>query len=213
MTSSFRSILRNSSRAAVALAALASFTTSSQAVNLLTNGSFEANAQANGTWAIYSSLTGWSGGPGGIELRNNVAGIAYDGVNYVELDTTNNSLAYQSLSTGLNQQYLLTFAYSPRENVGAASNGIEVFWNNTSLGQFTGSGIASGNNWTLQTATVFGTGAPAELRFVAIGTSDSLGGSLDAVSLTAVPEPETYAMMLAGIGVVGFVAARRRRMM
>ncbi|MBL8315072.1 MAG: FxDxF family PEP-CTERM protein [Rubrivivax sp.] len=213
MTSSFHNSLRNSSRVAVALAVLAGFATSSHAVNLLTNGSFEDETQANGTWAIYSSLTGWSGGAGGIELRNNVAGVAYDGVNYVELDTTTNSLAYQSLATGSNQQYLLTFAYSPRENVGVASNGIEVFWNNTSLGQFTGTGAASGNNWTLKTATVFGTGGLTELKFVAYGDSDSFGGSLDAVSLTAVPEPETYAMMLAGIGVVGFVAARRRRMM
>jgi hypothetical protein len=28
--------------------------------------------------------------------------------------------------------------------------------------------------------------------------------------LSAVPEPETYALMLAGLGIVGFVAARRR---
>jgi hypothetical protein len=34
----------------------------------------------------------------------------------------------------------------------------------------------------------------------------------DAVSaVAAVPEPETYAMMLAGLGVVGFIARRRRR--
>jgi hypothetical protein len=32
------------------------------------------------------------------------------------------------------------------------------------------------------------------------------------VAVTAVPEPETYAMLLAGLGLVGF-AARRRRMM
>ena len=30
-------------------------------------------------------------------------------------------------------------------------------------------------------------------------------------SLTAVPEPETYAMLLAGLGLMGFVARRRRR--
>ena len=29
--------------------------------------------------------------------------------------------------------------------------------------------------------------------------------------VTAVPEPETYAMMLAGLGLIGFVAARRRK--
>jgi hypothetical protein len=51
------------------------------------------------------------------------------------------------------------------------------------------------------------------LEFFANGTSDSLGGSLDNVSVTAVspvPEAETYAMLLAGLGVLG-VASRRRR--
>lgn len=40
------------------------------------------------------------------------------------------------------------------------------------------------------------------------GAGASYGGN---VVLTPVPEPETYAMMLAGLGVVGLVAARRRR--
>jgi hypothetical protein len=34
---------------------------------------------------------------------------------------------------------------------------------------------------------------------------------LDGVSLTAVPEPSTWAMMLAGFGGLGFAAFRRRR--
>jgi hypothetical protein len=39
------------------------------------------------------------------------------------------------------------------------------------------------------------------------GGSGSYGGNLVA---TPIPEPETYALMLAGLGVVGFVAGRRR---
>lgn len=39
------------------------------------------------------------------------------------------------------------------------------------------------------------------------GGSGSYGGNLVA---TPIPEPETYALMLAGLGVVGFVASRRR---
>jgi len=38
--------------------------------------------------------------------------------------------------------------------------------------------------------------------------SASYGGNIVA---TPVPEPQTYAMLLAGLGAVGFVAARRRR--
>jgi hypothetical protein len=39
--------------------------------------------------------------------------------------------------------------------------------------------------------------------------SSSTGAAYGGI-LSAVPEPETYALMLAGLGIVGFVAARRR---
>jgi hypothetical protein len=48
---------------------------------------------------------------------------------------------------------------------------------------------------------------------VGIGGLDLNGASkgfdLDAVSIAAVPEPETYAMLLAGLGIVGWMARRR----
>lgn len=40
---------------------------------------------------------------------------------------------------------------------------------------------------------------------------DNQGALLDNVSIAAVPEPETYAMLLAGLGALGFVARRRRQ--
>ena len=195
------------------LAALAAFSlltfASGANANLITNGSFEANIQAANSWAIYPGLVGWNGGAGGIELRNNVAGAAYDGVNYVELDTTGNSLAYQNISTTLGTLYSLSFAYSPRENVAANSNGIEVLWNGASLGTFTGNGSPAGNNWSVQTIQVLGTSPFSNLEFRAVGVSESYGGSLDDVRLVEVPEPATLGML--GLGMLGLGFARRRK--
>jgi hypothetical protein len=195
----------------VATALLASPLLASASTNLITNGSFEANAQASSTWHIYNNLAGWTGGKAGIELRNNVAGKAHEGQNYVELDTRANSSMSQSFNTLLGQAYVLSFAYSPREGVAANSNAIQVLWNGADLGTFTGTGAASGNVWEVETLNVFGTGGLTTLSFKGVGRSDSYGGSLDSVSVTtAIPEPETYALMVAGLGLMGLVALRRK---
>lgn len=176
--------------------------------NLLVNGSFEANSQAAGTWSIYSNLIGWTG-QNNIELRNNVAGQASDGVNFVELDTTQNNSMFQVVSTTVGATYSLSFDYSARAGVSSASNPIKAFWNGVELVKATGNGIGkSGNNWVTLDFEVIGTGND-KLTFSAVGTSDSYGGSLDNVLLSAVPEPSTYGMMLAGLGLIGFTARRR----
>jgi hypothetical protein len=177
-------------------------------VELLSNGSFEADAQGAGSWNNYSNLTGWSGGVAGIELRNNVEGVAAHGVNFVELDTTANSSISQSIQTVLNRSYTLTFQFQDRANVNSLSQGLDVTWG--------GASVASVNNslnggWETRTYTLIGNGSLEALKFTAAGTSDSLGTSLDNISLTsAVPEPETYGMMLAGLAAIGLIARRRK---
>ncbi len=180
--------------------------------NLVQNGSFESNAMASGNWGVYNSLVGWTGSPN-IELRNNISGAAQDGNNYVELDTSGNSSMFQDIfGTGLVN---LSFFYSARPNVAAGSNGLSV-----QFGSFADSvlqTVAGGpvHSWIQYTLNNFQLNASGitRLTFSAIGRSDSLGGSLDNVSVTAVspvPEAETYAMLLAGLGLLG-VASRRRR--
>jgi hypothetical protein len=208
-------VVKIRSRPALAGIAFVLLSCASAHANLIINGSFEADAQAAGTWNIYPNLTGWRGGANGIELRNNVAGSAYDGNNFIELDTTANSSATQKIATALGTVYNLSFAYSPRVGVASSSNGIEVFWDGFSKGVFTGFTNAN-TAWVLESLNVTGTGLDT-LEFAAVGTSDSYGGSLDAVSLTApsltaaVPEPSTWAMMILGFAGIGFMAYRRKR--
>jgi PEP-CTERM motif len=208
--------------AAVALALAAPL--AAQA-NLIVNGSFEAQSQAAGTWTVLPGLTGWQAdATSGVELRNGIAGSAHDGLNFIELDThqgtfggksfdgSTNSSLWQNVSTTAGASYTLTWFYSPRGGVAADSNDISVFWNGSLLTTSTGNGTGqSGHAWQSYSLTVVGTGLD-KLSFAAGGKADSLGGSLDNVSLVAapVPEPGTLAMLVAGLAAVGFIARRRR---
>ncbi|MFG6439591.1 FxDxF family PEP-CTERM protein [Roseateles sp. LKC17W] len=63
--------------------------------------------------------------------------------------------------------------------------------------QFSGS-----DSWTLAAGSYF---------YGVSGTGTAVGSYTLTSTVAAVPEPETYALLAAGLGIVGFVASRRRR--
>jgi hypothetical protein len=180
--------------------------------NLHTNGSFKSDEQVKDTWNTYSSLTGRTGRDvDDIELRNGFAGKSSDEFNFAELDTSFNRLMFQTFNTIKGATYDLSFDYSASAGVSKQSNRITAFWNGVELASFTGgSSGKKGNNWFSLDFQVMGTGHDT-LKFAATGISDSYGGRIDNVNLiAAVPEPENYSMLLAGLGLLGFVSGRRK---
>lgn len=201
--------------AAIGLTAIAF---QANATNLVTNGSFEQVAnggtQGAGSWSVYSSIPGWTGQPN-IEVRDSIAGVAQDGSNFVELDTdyvknTNSSMFQNIAGTGAVK---LSFWYSARPNTAAGTNLLSFALGNSTGSVLNNTGNNTGSHSWQQYVGYFNLDADGltTLSFSAGGKQDSYGGSLDNVVVTAVPEPETYALMLAGLGLVGAIARRRNQ--
>jgi hypothetical protein len=70
--------------------------------------------------------------------------------------------------------------------------------------------IAANGGSTGTAFAVLATGIKAGTAYLNIHTS-AVGGGEIRTFLAPVPEPETYALMLAGLGLVGWVASRRRK--
>jgi hypothetical protein len=78
---------------------------------------------------------------------------------------------------------------------------------------YSGDRVALGDNMVFQFS--FAGGAPSldapHLKVNFFGDGDRKVGSLLSQTIAPVPEPETYAMMLGGLGLVGFMARRKRK--
>ena len=110
--------------------------------------------------------------------------------------------------TGMAAGSLTTIGFTNSSNLdfsGATLNGVAFTLGAGGLGHnfgFTGLIPTTGS----LIVKVWGIAAPALAAGTAI--SASYGGSM---SVSPVPEPETYAMMMAGLGLVGFMARRRKK--
>jgi hypothetical protein len=198
---------------AVSAVALASMSAQA-ATNLIVNGSFEENVLTPGTWDTFfkSEVDGWTTGKLGIELRNNVAGVAQAGANFAELDTTANSWMSQKVTIITPGSYQLSFWYNSRADVSSRSDAISWSFGEGNAGVVRPSVPANPKDIWHQFSQTFALSAgEVTLRFKARGASDSVGGSLDNVSVTAVPEPDSYALMLAGLGLMAAIARRRSK--
>ena len=118
-------------------------------------------------------------------------------------DTIDFILSTGSLSTSLNAlnvklQMLDVF------NIDGLSYSV---WGGTAAASTTWYGTFPGNNVSYD----IGLSMPGAYHLVVAGTADgSSGGAYGVALVSGVPEPETFAMMLAGFGVLGVVARRKK---
>jgi hypothetical protein len=95
--------------------------------------------------------------------------------------------------------------------IGGPGGGNDYVYNGpTAIGNVSnnGNGFA---DWTLGTINLAGVAAGTTVLFHAVWTGASDGAESYFLVSAPIPEPETYAMMLAGLGLMGFVARRRKQ--
>jgi hypothetical protein len=193
-----------------AIAGSLAFSGAAQATVILSSNfdSVVTPLPAGGGFRNVQTADGWTATTAGIEVQyNNVAGLAYSGSTLVELDTTGNSGMFVTLDRG---HYEISYFYSPRRNVAANSNGIALRDGTRQLDFVTGTTTGQ-TVWQQRIVPFFTLGGP--LSFNAMGTSDGVGGYLDDITLSsvAVPEPASWAMLIAGFGLIGAASRRQRR--
>lgn len=186
----------------------------------LVNGSFETGPNPNvGPGFITlgtgnSSITGWTVTAGSIDYIGSYW-MAQDGSRSIDLAGSSLGTLTQTLTdTIVGQRYAVDFWVSKNPDGGAA----------TRTGTFSAGGQTfnfsyalpnnrTNMNWQLETFEFFASSTTTDLSFAADASAGCcFGPALDNVSIDAVPEPATWAMMIGGFVLVGGAlrSARRR---
>ena len=186
---------------------------------LLINGNSEGSTSQTATPPGWTNI-GHTEGVIGYAVYNTPA---YDGDYYYDIGGYGSPTPAlgagitQSAATVAGQNYTLTFGYSG-ENTEDVSTALDVT-NGGVLTQYTIVGEGSGvfkKPFTTAVINYVATGASTAIAFTIsgstqIGFNDPLiDGVSFAPSDARIPEPATWAMMIAGFGLVGFAARRRR---
>src|SRR4051812_45100475 len=80
--------------------------------DIVTNGGFELPAIGNPSFTQVATIPGWALSTGTlIEVQNHVAGLPFEGNQFVELDSNVSSAIFQNLATVAGTTYFLRFAF------------------------------------------------------------------------------------------------------
>jgi choice-of-anchor C domain-containing protein len=159
-----------------------------------------------------SGINGWTIGGHSVDVVGIVGWTASNGAWSIDLSGVGAGSLSQSFDTVAGTSYQVTFDLGgnfyggPNIKTGvvsAAGSSQSLSFNNAAS-------TATNMGWMHQSFTFVATEASTALSFTST-TDGNAGIALDNITITPVPEPETYAMMLAGLGLLGVVARRRKQ--
>jgi len=211
--------LSNLKKILVGAAFAAATTLGATAANAVTiiNGSFETGVNPGSFTTIgngdSTSIFGWTVGGLGVDYIGSYWQAA-DGDRSIDLSGNDKGSISQML-TGLTvgQTYQVMFALAGNPDGGASTKVAVASDGGSQSSVFffpQGSNTHQNMGWTNQVFTFKATGTTANLTFSAT-QFDAYGPALDNVSISAVPEPATWAMMIIGFGGVGSMLRSTRR--
>ncbi|WP_138516762.1 choice-of-anchor C family PEP-CTERM protein [Rhodoferax bucti] len=198
--------------AGVAFVALAPF--ASAAPNLIVNGSFESNSlNFTGSFSTLSAgsnaLTGWTIAAGSVDLINKYW-TASQGHYSLDLSGADDGTISQSFATVVGQTYKVSFDMAGNPDGPDTTKYLQVGMSQQPIYEFDTTGKNHANmGWTTKSFVFQAVSGQSTLHFTGLQESP-YGMALDNISVSAVPEPESFAMLLAGLGLVG-AAVRRKR--
>ena len=168
---------------------------SCEPTELVKNGSFEEPYVGFKRWKPFQQIDGWTldYGPA-IEVQNHVAGSPQDGEQFVELDSHASSGISQEMETVAGHTYTVSFWFSPRPGRSAADNEMAMLWDGQEVTTMTADGTSlRDTDWTYHEFDLTASGSITRLAFHHIGSSNSHGAYVDAVSVTDKDECGTQA--------------------
>ena len=198
---------------------LAFSASNASAASLITNGGFEAPT-VSGQYNSGQTPGGWTVDSGTIDFIGSYWNAQGGSAQSVDLNGNSAGTLSQIFSSTIGETYRVEFyqSYNPDRVDNSRMMRLAIDTSRlTSLTPFGGAtptiGLSGNMNWERTIYDFVATNASTKLSFSTFSTDSSntsWGMALDSVSVTAIPEPGEWAMMIAGLGVVGLMVRRRR---
>jgi choice-of-anchor C domain-containing protein len=192
---------------------IAGVPTAEAGASVVINGSFEQGPASVGNFVTFgtgsTAITGWTVTQGSIDLIGRYWNHS-DGARSLDLSGNQAGTIAQMIPTIAGMRYTVSFDISSNPDRSYAKSMLVGFGSATPVAITLSGPVQRPLRWTSHVLDFIASGPSTQLSFRST-TSGPSGMALDNVAVVAnpVPEPASWAMMIAGFGLVGAMMRRR----